>query len=272
MAIRIAAAVAVTAGLSVLLYSPVLGQGGWQAVTPLDRSWGPIRDLVSAVWGNWNRAAVHPLDWLIAAGFLASLALHRRIGRQPVPIAAAALATLAGVIAVGPLSPFVRSWLYLLPLYLIAAGAGLAWAARQIARSWEPVAALAAACAAVALAAATSHAGLRGADVPPISDNDIIGLLHRLVPAHQRAVLNRYVAAPVRYYYFYRFGGESLVTRRVGRTERDAGHVVVVVPHGEPPLVTFHMAHGAASGPPRHLLSREWIDFYDVPVANVRVP
>ena len=93
-------------------------------MTPLAREWGPVTGLAGDVFENWNRAAPHPLDWLIAAGFVGSLFVDWRL-------AAASIAVLLGVILLGPIAPFVRSWLFVLPLYLIQASAGLAWATRR---------------------------------------------------------------------------------------------------------------------------------------------
>jgi 4-amino-4-deoxy-L-arabinose transferase-like glycosyltransferase len=79
---ELALALALIAALSVLLYAPVLGQPGWTAVDPVPVRWSPLGRLVSSVWENWNRDARHPLDWIVAAGFLGSLVLHRRIARH----------------------------------------------------------------------------------------------------------------------------------------------------------------------------------------------
>jgi uncharacterized membrane protein len=265
VAIQLAIALAATAALSLLLYSALLGQQGWNAVSPTPRDWGPIRDLASAVWSNWNRAAPHPLDWLLAAGFVASLVMHRRIGRQAVPVVLAALVTVAGVIAVGPIAPFVRSWLFLLPIYLIQAGGGLSWATQRIARGRVP-AALAAAAVAVVFGAVMLHDGLSGADVPPTTANDIVALLRRYVPPHEKVLIDRYAAAPIHDYYFKRFGDHTREIVVIGSAERRRGHIVVVVPRGTDAVNTVYKAGGIAAGTPRLLKHREWIDIYDVPL------
>jgi 4-amino-4-deoxy-L-arabinose transferase-like glycosyltransferase len=266
--LQLALALAVTAGLSLLLYSAVLGQHGWDSVTPTAREWGPVRDLASAVWENWNRTAPHPLDWLVAAGFVASLVVHKRIARHPVPIALAALVTLVGVVLVAPIAPFTRSWLFLLPLYLIQAAAGLAWATRRAGRA----AALVPIAAAIAFGATMLHDGLRGADVPPVTDNDIVGLLRRYVPAHQSVVIDRYASAPIHYYYFQRFGDHTRETTSINSRERQTGHIVVVVPRGTSPITTVYKAGGTAADSPRLLIRREWIDIYDVPLLRHAQP
>jgi MFS family permease len=254
------AGAAVAVGLlSLLLYSAVLGQTGWNAVKPAAREWHSIEALARAVWENWNRATPHPLDWLVAAAFIASLAVHRRIGRHRLSIVVPTLVVLAGVIAFAPIAPFVRSWLFLLPLYLIVAAGGLAWATRR----FGPVAAVATA---VVLAATMLHAGLKSSDVPPLSDNSIVPLLKRYVPKNQSVILDRYVAAPAVYYYFERYGAPVKRTGLLRPGDRRPGHIVVVVPNGTTPQQTVYKAGGFMSGDPRLLTKREWIAFYAVPI------
>ncbi|MEA2409658.1 MAG: hypothetical protein QOC77_219, partial [Thermoleophilaceae bacterium] len=130
----IAGAFAVAGGLALLLYSAVLGQRGWTAVTPAPKEWHSIKVLAQAVFENWNRTAPHPLDWLVAAAFVASLAVHRKIAKHPFPIALATIVVVIGALHVGPIAPFVRSWMFLLPLYLIQASAGAAWATERAGR------------------------------------------------------------------------------------------------------------------------------------------
>jgi hypothetical protein len=195
----------------------------------------------------------------VAAGFVASLVAHRRIARQPVPIALATLIVLAGVIAVAPIAPFVRSWLFLLPLYLIQASAGLSWAFRRL----GPVAP---ALAAVALGVAVLHAGLKNADVPPNSDNNVVGLLRQYVPKNQSVLIDRYVRAPTVNYYFERYGDPVKEVGLLRTKDRQTGHIVVVVANGTSPADTVYKAGGIPSDAPRLLIKREWIAFYDVPI------
>jgi hypothetical protein len=245
-------ALAAAAALSLLLYSAALGQTGWDAVTPLARNWGSVTGLAGDVFANWNRAAPHPLDWLIAAGFIASLFIDWRL-------AGASLAVLLGVVLLGPIAPFVRSWLFLLPLYLIQASAGLAWATRR-------AGAAAPAIAAVILGVALISTGLRSTDVPPVTDNDIVALLKKYTPPGEHVLIDRYAAAPTHYYYYERFGDPGLETTAVRSADRASRHIVVVVPRGTPATETVYKAGGIAGGPARLLARREWIDIYDVPL------
>jgi dolichyl-phosphate-mannose-protein mannosyltransferase len=257
---QLALALAAAGLLALLLYSAVLGQRGFDAVKPNPGDWHGIKALASGVFENWNRAAPHPLDWILAAGFVASLVGHRRIAKHPVPIAAATIAVLVGVILFAPIAPFVRSWLFLLPIYLIHAGAGLAWATRRIG-------VIAPAVAAIVLGATMLHAGLRSADVPPISDNDITPLLHKYAPQPTTVLFDRYVRAPVHYYYYERDGDDTFETGLIRGKDRKQGRLIVVVPRGVDPTETVYKAGGvAATTKPKLLVRREWIEFYDVPI------
>src|SRR4051794_14280558 len=238
--------------LSLLLYSAVLGQRGWTAVTEAPREWHSIKALASAVWENWNRTALHPFDWLVAAGFVAGV-----VRRPRLPVAV--LATLVGVALFAPIAPFVRSWLFLLPIYLIVAANGLSWASRRA----GPIAA---AAATTVLALPFLNAGLKSSDVPPLSDNSIVPLLKQYVPKHRSVLLDRYVAAPTVYYYFERYGAPVKRTGLLRTADRTPGHIVTVVPNGTDPQQTVYKAGGFASGDPRLLLKREWISFYDAPI------
>jgi hypothetical protein len=239
--------------LSLLLYSAVIGQRGWTAVTEAPREWHSIKALASAVWENWNRTAPHPFDWLVVAGFVAGVVRNARL-------AAATLAVLVGVALFAPIAPFIRSWLFLLPLYLIVAANGLSWVAKR----FGPVAA---AATTIALAVTFASAGLKSSDVPPLSDNSIVPLLERYVPKHHSVLIDRYVTAPTVYYYFERNGGEPVKRTGLLRTnDKRPGHIVVVVPNGTRPEDTVYKAAGFVSGTPTLLTKREWISFYDVPI------
>jgi uncharacterized membrane protein len=250
--VLLAGAVLAIGLLSLLLYSAVLGQRGWTAVTEAPREWHSIKAIASAVWENWNRTAPHPFDWLVAAAFIAGVVRKPRLP-------AAVLATLVGVALFAPIAPFVRSWLFLLPIYLIVAAGGLSWGARRFGPAVAVVTA-------IVLAATFLHAGLKSSDVPPLSDNSIVPLLKRYVPKHRSVLLDRYVAAPTVYYYFERYGAPVKRTGLLRSADRRPGHVVVVVPNSTRPEDTVYKAGGFASGDPRLLLKREWISFYDVPI------
>lgn len=202
--LRLTAALVVAGLLSLLLYSALLGQAGWTFVDPVRTAWQPLWFLAGKVWQSWMRATPHPLDWVLALAFLAGFALHRRIARQPLPIGLAGVAVVLLVVAAGQVSPFRRTYLYLLPLATIQASAALAYAASRLApRVRHPAlaGAVAIVCAAGALAGLTLYAGPGGADQPPVTDNDMVGLLQRYTGPHEAVLLEqRHLAPPADYY------------------------------------------------------------------------
>jgi 4-amino-4-deoxy-L-arabinose transferase-like glycosyltransferase len=255
------------AGLSVLLYSAVLGQPGWTAVQPVPVAWSPIWHLVTAVWAHWNSDAPHPVDWIVAACFCVATAVHRRIARHPVPLVLPVAIAVVAIIAVGELPPYPRNWLFLLPLYLIPAGAGLSWLASRVRALPEgAVAAAATASLAIVLALATLNSGLRNTDTPPTSDNDIVDLLRRYVPPGQKAVIDPvFVAVPTQYY-FRQFGGSELATTRIGPAQRRAGRVILVVARDITAEQALRFFGARPTGPARRLVHR-YVSIYDVPIA-----
>jgi hypothetical protein len=239
-ALALVAATAVAAALDVALYSAVLGKPGWHAVPSLGSGElasggvGSVGELVDATWASWSRGSPHPLDWLLAAGFLTSLVFHRRLARHAVPLALPAAVVAVAVYAVDRAPPFPRSWSYLLPLYAIHSGAGLARGAEYALRrrAGSALALALPAALAAALAVGTLHAGDRGIDGPQ-SDNDIVGVLKRELRPGQVVVLERFRVEVPSSYYFRRFGYRApklprrhaptralvVVPRRNGRAE-----------------------------------------------------
>jgi len=234
---RFAFAIAAAAGLDAILYSAVLGQRGWHAIgalgsgRPAAGALGSAGDLVRATWESWNRGAPHPLVWLIAAGFIASLLVHRRLARHPVPLAAPAAAVALGAYAVGAAAPFARSWSYLVPVYAIHAGSGLSWAAGRVTRRGrraERVALALPAILAVTLAVATADAGELGTLGAPQSDDDIVGLLKRELRPGEAVLLGRFRVAVPSSYYFRRFAYHPRSLPRAHSPTR----ALVIVPRG----------------------------------------
>ncbi len=138
---RLVPAVVAAIVLSALLYLPIVAASGLgslvgnEFVEPL--SWSAFTDrlpdsLVSTGEG-WLRDSPLLLDVVLAAGFVVALVLHRRVSRFAWPPALAALAWIAPLVAVQRVVPFERVWLFLLPLYLITAAAGVMFLLRPVA-------------------------------------------------------------------------------------------------------------------------------------------
>lgn len=78
-----------------------------------------IFNTAHAGWGFAVRAA-------LILGVVFALLAHRRLARQRVPLAiAAAIATALCAVALPHPPPFERAWLFLVPLWLISAAAGI---------------------------------------------------------------------------------------------------------------------------------------------------
>lgn len=206
-AVRLALTLAASAGVAAALYIPTFGQAGWDWASVIGQGSGSVGDVAERVWDHWSRAVPHPLDWLVLAGFAVSLALHRRLARHPLPLVLPALAVPLAAVALDRAGPFERTWLYLLPLYLIGAGAGLAHLTERImarvprAAPAIPVTAVAVA---VALAAAAVDHGETDPTQLPSSDNDIVGFLKRERQPGEAVVLDPASVAPASVYYLVR--------------------------------------------------------------------
>jgi MFS family permease len=256
-----------------LLYRPLFGQPGWTIQPPLPDVWHLKTDLARSTWEVWNRTTPHPLDWIAALGFVASVPAHGRIGRHPAPLGLAVVLTIAAILlVVDRLPPFPRGYVALLPLYLIAAGAGLAWlidvAAARTARPALLNGGLAAVAAAV-IAASLLHAGLKGSEAPPQSDNGLMAYLKgELKPGE--VLMNQHTFAPAVNFYFFRDGypnGRGEITPPM----RQTGHAVVIVQGDRPQeaVGTVESVGGIpGKGPPRLLKRFEYISVWDVPVAG----
>jgi hypothetical protein len=118
--------------LVVLLYLPVLVISGADKlisnrfVVPLGwTEFGPeLARSLGRTWAFWNRDVPWPLAALLVVGFAIATALELRKRRVPLGLLAALICLL--FVAAQRVAPFERVWLFLLPLYLVIASAGLA--------------------------------------------------------------------------------------------------------------------------------------------------
>jgi hypothetical protein len=160
---RFLPAVAGCAALTALLYAPVIAVSGIGSLVGNSfvesRGWSYFAEhLPSSLAGafeGWHRDQPAPLWIALAAGFALGLLLHRRIGRTRVSPWLGPLLFIPPLVVLQRVVPFERTWLFLLPLYLITAAAGVALFFRRLETSrWES-----AAVAAVAVAVSASLAG-----------------------------------------------------------------------------------------------------------------
>ena len=139
---RLVPSVLVAGALTVLLYLPIVATSGLDSLVRNEfvtsRSWAfftaELPDSVVSVGEGWHRDIPAPLAAAIALAFLVGLVLHRRVSPVwPAPAAAAVL-FIAPVLAAQRVVPFDRVWLFLLPLYLMTASAGIAFVLQALAR------------------------------------------------------------------------------------------------------------------------------------------
>jgi hypothetical protein len=127
-------AIVLTMLLAGELYTPVLAVSGPKALFAnkwvVSHSFRTVLQQLPAslasTWWGWNRDLPAWLAGVLAVGFVISLLWHRKIGSQRVPLALALLLFVGPLVLLQRVIPFERVWLFALPLYFIAAAAGLA--------------------------------------------------------------------------------------------------------------------------------------------------
>jgi hypothetical protein len=138
---RLLPSVLATAVLSALLYAPIVAASGLDALVSNEfvksLSWGTfttaLPDSLAAVGKQWHRDIPLPLALVLGAAFLTAMVFHRRVSRFALSPALAAIAWIAPVVVAQRVVPFERVWLFLIPLYLMTAAAGVVFALRPLA-------------------------------------------------------------------------------------------------------------------------------------------
>jgi hypothetical protein len=134
--IRSLLAASITAAwFTVLLYIPVIVKWGLEGVisNPFIASAESMSEFATNLWaflGNLKVVAIDgsppSLSIALLSGVLISIVFHKRLANHRVQLAWATIITLAVVLLLQrPLLRFPRILLFLLPLYLVIAGAGL---------------------------------------------------------------------------------------------------------------------------------------------------
>ncbi|HEX2780194.1 MAG TPA: glycosyltransferase family 39 protein [Gemmatimonadaceae bacterium] len=125
---------AVTAACCAILYMPVIARSGIglvvgnRFVRPQSRSsfFAALPNFYALLWEDWTRGWPVWLALVVAAGALVAL-FARHAGKPRIPLFGAALAAATTLLVVNGRVPYLRVWLFLLPLLIVAAGGGLAW-------------------------------------------------------------------------------------------------------------------------------------------------
>jgi hypothetical protein len=203
-------------GLTALLYMPVFIKSGIGAVVnnsyvrPDDPASlaEQVESRVASTAEQWTSGAPWGLGLLSLLGLAASLALHPRISRTKVPLQAAALLWIGFALIVQRVAPLARVWMFLLPLFITWASAGLIGLAGlaglilprrlQPAGKWAryiiavllPTAALA--------AAIPGTASMRGA---PGAEEGIALYLQAYIQPGDRVAVQSPVSTPLEYYF-----------------------------------------------------------------------
>jgi hypothetical protein len=220
--------------LVVLLYLPVLVISGADKlisnrfVVPLGwTEFGPeLARSLGRTWEFWNRDVPWPLVALLVVGF--GIGAWFELRKRQVPLGLLALLICLMFVAAQRVAPFERVWLFLLPLYLIIASAGLARFVdgRLLAIGFGLV---------LGYLTLTSGSILNSTETGAFPDAEAVtsALAPRLAP--DDAVVTRLPASlPELQYYFPRYG---LSTALLVRPAEEGQSVWVVAPPGVPPDV-----------------------------------
>jgi hypothetical protein len=151
------ASAAVFAGLTALLYSPVLAASGVRSITSNDfvspRSWTGFLDALPhhahETLDSWLRDLPVVVSAVLALGLLASLLLTPRVSRYAFPPLLLILIWTIPVLTLQRAVPYPRIWIPVLPIALAACAGFYGWALSRLGRR-VPLVELASACVVVA--------------------------------------------------------------------------------------------------------------------------
>jgi hypothetical protein len=235
---RLGPVLVASAALTAVLYAPVMATSGVDALVGNSfvesHSWSYLADhlpssLASAFEG-WHRDQPLPVWIALVAGFAVAAALHARVSRARVPPWVGPLAFIPPVLVLQRVVPFERTWLFLLPLYLMTAAAGIVFLVGRVLRSrrYSAVVAVAAvaACASLAGAAVASQSVYRSEDTSTFRDAPEVAdfLEGRLGPGDRLLVV-----PPADLILEYYLNREGLDAGRLLYTEFPARRLLAVV-------------------------------------------
>lgn len=130
-----------------LLYLPVVVRSGIALVVgnrfvrPQSRRtfFAGLPSFYRDVWSDWTRGWPWWLAAVVALGIVAATVLRGSRARRSVSLAGAAIAAATLLLLANGRIPYVRVWLYLLPLALVAAGGGLVHLWRRLTPAAAPL-------------------------------------------------------------------------------------------------------------------------------------
>ena len=228
--------------VSTLTYLPVVLVSGADRVVsnrfvvPLDAA-SLLNELPGSLlrtWAFWNRDVALPIAAVLVIGF--GFASFREMRRGRVPLGLVALGVCLGLVLVQRVAPFERVWLFLLPLYLAIASAGLVGLGSVLGR-WGNLVTWLACLFAFQLAIATLVSGsvLRSTETGTFADAAAVAYSLRGKLASGDAVVTTLPASlPELQYYFPKVG---LPIDTLVRPPEQAEHVYVVAAPDDVPAI-----------------------------------
>lgn len=227
--LALTASVAGAAVLVLVFYSPVFTVSGVQAVVGnqyvAPKSWSYFAagawSSLGALWGLWTRDLPPGVGVLLAAGLLYASLFHRRLSAYRVAPMLASVAWPVPVVLLQRVIPFERVWLFLLPLCLVTAAAGV--------HSW------------IVAAGAATAPRIRARWIAPVALALTAWTCARVIGS--QSVLRSTETGTLR-------DAEAITLSLKGRL-RAGDRVVAVVPASYP-LAYYFAVHGV---PPAHLLA-----------------
>jgi hypothetical protein len=128
--------------LTILFYAPIVVYSGPDSlvgntvVAPL--SWEDFQQSIwvraQNTWEDWTAGVPLFITMLLVIGTIISLVFHRRLSPHRLPLQIAAVIWIAITLILQRVAPWPRIWLFLLPLFIIWASAGLAYVLHLAAR------------------------------------------------------------------------------------------------------------------------------------------
>ena len=126
--------------LTTILYSPVIITSGLNSILGNDvidkffrgSSFDQLSFFSVAVWNLFNRDVPYVIYLVLIFGFIVSLLFHKKLSNDRVSIFIAVVLVIALMVSVDIVPRWMRHWLFLLPIYIGIASAGVAFLIRLI--------------------------------------------------------------------------------------------------------------------------------------------
>ena len=135
---RLAVAIAASLALTAALYFPAVLYVGVRRVVanPIVAPRADFAELLiaslPAIWAQWHEGWGLAMAAVVSAGFILAVVKHRIVAAHCVPLPVGLIGCLV-LVMIQRVSPYRRVWMFLAPVYLAIAAAGLADALRRVA-------------------------------------------------------------------------------------------------------------------------------------------